>query len=110
MKIYRFISTVRAKDPQGNKPTHYLSARENQGDQNGELVASLWSKTIEKDGVKKSWLSGEMKGEYKDHTEPTKSRKGYVIVEEAELNELIKNSTKPVLVEEDIIDESEIPF
>jgi len=106
MKIYKFISTVKAKDPQGNKPTHYLSAKENQGDQNGELVASLWSKSMEKDGVKKAWLSGEMKAQY---TDTSKTRKGYVIVEEEELRQLLKQIPQEKVDEDEVIQDNN-PF
>jgi len=109
MKIYKFISTVKAKDPQGNKPTHYLSAKENQGDQNGELVASLWSKSMEKDGVKKAWLSGEMKAQYTDHTDTSKTRKGYVIVEEEELRQLLKQIPQEKVDEDEVIQDNN-PF
>lgn len=90
MKIYRNISTIKAKDPKGKMPTHYLSAKENQGDQNGELVASLWARSGEKNGVKYNFLSGEMKRQWTDHTDPSKSRDGYVIIKEKDLNELLK--------------------
>lgn len=85
MKIYKSISTVKAKEVVGNRPTHYLVAKENMGDQKGEFVASLWAK--ESNGSK--FLSGEMKAQYTDHTDASKSRKGFVIVEEAELNKLL---------------------
>lgn len=91
MKIYRHVLTSKAKDPQGNKPTHYLKAFENKGDQTGEFVASLWSKVGKsQDGEAYKFLSGEMKSQYTDHTDHSKDRKGYVIVEEAELNRLLK--------------------
>lgn len=90
MKIYRYVSTTKAKDASGNKPTHYLKAKENQGDKDGEYVASLWTKEFEKDGEKIKFLSGEMKAQYTDHTDTSKSRKGFVVVEEAELNRLLK--------------------
>lgn len=112
MKIYKFISTIKAKDPQGNRPTHYLSAKENQGDKEGELVASLWAKEYMKDGVPVKFLSGEMKSQWTDHTDPSKSREGFVIVKERDLNELLK-----LLGEQDVeVEDSEphpgdnIPF
>jgi len=91
MKIYKFIETVKAKAVSGNLPTHYLKAKENQTDKDGELVASLWAKTWEnpETKVKSNWLSGQMKNEYKDHTDPSKSREGFVVVKEKELKELI---------------------
>ncbi len=91
MKIYKYISTVKAKDPQGKKPTHYIKAKVNMGDPDneGEFVASLWAKEYTRDGVTNKFLSGEMKSQYTDHTDPSKSRKGFVIVEEAELNKLL---------------------
>jgi len=91
-------------------PTHYIKAKENQGDQEGEFVASLWARTWEKDGVKKNWLSGEMKSTYTDHTDTSKSREGYVIVKEKDLNELLKLTKQEETVEDDVIDESNIPF
>lgn len=109
MKIYKFISTVKAKDPKDKQPTHYLSAKQNQGDQNGELVASLWSNSMEKDGVKKAWLSGEMKSQYTDHTDSSKTRKGYVIVEEEELKQLLKKIPSETLEEDKIIEDNS-PF
>jgi len=91
MKIYRYISTIKAKDAEGKKPTHYLVAKEEQTTEKGEFVASLWAKTYKnKDGVEVKFLSGEMKAQWTDHTDPSKSRKGYVIVEEAELNKLLR--------------------
>lgn len=112
MKILRYISTVKAKDVTGNKPTHYLKARENQGDKDGELVASLWAKEYMKDGVPVKFLSGEMKSQWTDHTDPSKSREGFVIVKERDLNELLK-----LLGEQDVeVEDSEphpgdnIPF
>lgn len=90
MKIYKYIATTKAKDITGNKPSHFLKAKANQGDQESVFVASLWTKEFKnEDGVSK-FLSGEMKSEYVDHTDPKKSRKGYVIVEEAELNKLLR--------------------
>lgn len=89
IKIYRSITTVKAKDPQGKQPTHYLKAKVNPGDPESEFVASLWAREVERDGVVSKFLSGEMKAQYTDHTDPTKSRKGFVIVEEAELNKLL---------------------
>lgn len=86
MKIYRTIATVKAKEVVGNRPTHYLVAKENQTDQKGEFVASLWAKEV--NGSK--FLSGEMKAQFTDHTDPSKSRKGYVIVEEVELDRLLR--------------------
>ena len=109
LKIYKFISTVKAKDPKDKQATHYLSAKENQGDQNGELVASLWSKSMEKDGVKKAWLSGEMKAQYTDHTDSSKTRKGYVIVEEEELKQLLKKIPSETLEEDTMIQDND-PF
>jgi len=119
MKIYKTIATLKAKEVVGNRPTHYLVAKENQGDQKGEFVASLWAKEV--NGSK--FLSGEMKAQYTDHTNPEKSRKGFVIVEEAELNKLLNdlkalkssevNVATPEGVgypENDLIDEDTIPF
>lgn len=109
MKIYRIISTTKAKDAQGNKPTHYLKAKENQGDQSSEFVASLWAKEFKnQDGTISKFLSGEMKAQWTDHTDPSKSRKGYVIVEEAELNKLLKETGEPT--EEPDIPVEDIPF
>jgi len=91
MKIYKYIATIKAKDPQGNKPTHYLKAKENQGDKEGELVASLWAKEWKNlEGQVVKFLSGEMKSQWTDHTDPSKNRTGYVIIEEKELNRLLK--------------------
>lgn len=101
IKIYRSISTVKAKDPQGNKPTHYLKAKENSGDPESEFVASLWAKEYTKDGVTSKFLSGEMKAQYTDHSDPTKSRKGFVIVEEVELNKLL-NAYKTFMGDKEI--------
>jgi hypothetical protein len=119
MKIYRTIATLKAKEVVGNRPTHFLVAKENQGDQKGEFVASLWAK--ESNGSK--FLSGEMKAQYTDHTDSSKSRKGFVIVEEAELNKLVNelktlkssdvNVRTPEGVEypeEEDINEEDIPF
>lgn len=83
MKIYRTISTVKAKDPQGSKPTHYLVAKENRDSQDKEFVASLWAKSGEKDGQKYNFLSGEMSKKFE-------SKKGFVIVDEDELNQVLK--------------------
>ena len=112
MKIYKYIATVKARDPKGKMPTHYLSAKENQGDKEGVLVASLWSKEYVKDGATVRFLAGEMKSQYTDHTDPSKSRDGYVVIKESDLNELMK-----LLGEQDVaIEESEphpgdnIPF
>ena len=111
MKIYRYISTLKAKEPKEKMPTHYLVAKENQGDEKSEFVASLWSKQYEKDGVKKNFLSGEMKSTYTDHTDSSKSREGYVIVKEKDLNELLKLAgEQDKAPEDDVIDESNIPF
>jgi len=92
MKIptYKYIATLKAKDPQGNKPTHYLVAKENQGDPKGEFVASLWSKEV--NGSK--FLSGEMKAQYTDHTDSSKTREGYVIVKEMDLIKLQRLAEK----------------
>lgn len=92
MKIYKYLITSKAKNPQGNKPTHYLKASENKNDQTAEFVASLWAKEgKDRDGNGTyKFLSGEMKAQYTDHTDPSKSRQGFVIVEEAELNRLLK--------------------
>ena len=81
IKIYKNISTIRAKEVSGNKPTHYLKAQTSREDE-GVLVASLWAKSGEKDGVKYNFLSGEMSTQYQD-------RPGYVIVNEQDLNGLI---------------------
>lgn len=91
MKILRYIATTKAKDPQGNKPTHYLKARENQGDKESEFVASLWAKEFKnQDGTVSKFLSGEMKSSWTDHSDPSKNREGYVIIKESDLNELMK--------------------
>lgn len=92
MKIYKYILTSKARDVTGQKPTHYLKAFENKGDQIGEFVASLWTKEgKDRDGNGTyKFLSGEMKAQWTDHTDTSKSRKGFVIVEEAELNKLIR--------------------
>lgn len=91
MKTYRYIATTKAKDPQGNKPTHYLKAKEHQGDKESEFVASLWSKEFKSpDGEVSRFLSGEMKAQYTDHTDSSKNREGFVIVKERDLNELLK--------------------
>jgi len=82
LKIYKNISTIKAKDPQGSKPTHYLKATTSKEDRDGVLVASLWAKSGEKDGVKYNFLSGEMSTQYQD-------RPGFVIVNEQDLNSLI---------------------
>lgn len=96
MKIYRYISTVKAKDQEGKKPTHYLKATVEKTDKEGELVASFWSKEWKSpEGEVKKFLSGEMKSQWTDHTDPKKSRKGYVIVEEAELNKLLNGAKLP---------------
>ena len=44
MKIYRLISTIKAKDPKEKQPTHYLVAKQDQTTEKGEVVASLWAK------------------------------------------------------------------
>lgn len=108
MKIYRYILTSKAKDIQGNKPTHYLKAFEKQSDQTGEFVASLWtkeSKNREGNGTYK-FLSGEMKAQWTDHIDPSKSRKGFVIVEESELNKLLKLAN----VSAEPVEDEEPPF
>jgi hypothetical protein len=112
MKIYKYIATVRAKEPKDRMPTHYLSAKENQGDKDGELVASLWAKSGEKNGVKYNFLSGEMKSQWTDHTDPSKSRKGFVIVEEKELNRLLKleKEVNGDTNSEEVVDDDGIPF
>ena len=59
MKIYKYISTTKAKDPSGNKPTHYLKAKVNAGDQTSEFIASLWAKEFtNQDGTVSKFLSG----------------------------------------------------
>ena len=92
MQIYRYLVTSKAKDPQGQRPTHYLKAFENKGDQTGEFVASLWAKEgKDRDGNGTyKFLSGEMKAQYTDHTDSSKSREGFVIVKEADLNRLLR--------------------
>lgn len=124
MKIYKYISTVKAKDPQGNKPTHYIKAKVNTGDPDseGEFVASLWTREYTRDGITSKFLSGEMKSQWTDHNDPTKSRKGFVIVEEAELNKLLNayealqstevNVRTPDGIEypENEIDPNDVPF
>lgn len=116
MKIYKYIATTKAKDAQGNKPTHYLKAKLNQGDKESEFVASLWSKEFKnQDGTVSKFLSGEMKAQYTDHTDPKKSRKGYVIVEEVELNRLLileqeVNGTDTPVEPQKAQGEEEIPF
>ena len=82
IKIYKNISTIKAKEVSGSKPTHYLKAQLSREDKDGVLVASLWAKSGEKDGVKYNFLSGEMSTQYQD-------RPGYVIVSETDLNGLI---------------------
>lgn len=89
LKIYKSISTIKAKDAQGNKPTHYLKAQINKDDKDGVLVASLWAKSGEKDGVKYNFLSGVMKDKFIDQDGKTPPRDGYVIVSETDLNGLI---------------------
>jgi hypothetical protein len=111
IKIYRYIATVKAKDPQGNKPTHYLKAKENQGDKEGEFVASLWTKEFKnQNGEVSRFLSGEMKSQWTDHTDSSKNREGFVIIKERDLNELLKlvKTEKVEEVPED--DGSGIPF
>lgn len=89
IKQYKFISTIKAKNPVGNKPTHYLKATINKDDKEGELVASLWAKSGEKDGVKYNFLSGVMKDKFVDQDGNIPPREGYVIVSESELNGLL---------------------
>lgn len=112
MKIYRNISTVKAKDAQGKKPTHYLKASVDQNDKAPEFVASLWAKEWKTDeGTTVKFLSGQMKEQWTDHTDPTKSRKGFVIVEEADLNRLLKLEREVNGVEEvQTADTTEAPF
>ncbi len=86
IKIYRTISTVKAKEVSGNKPTHYLRAGTSKDDKEGELVASLWSK--EYNGSK--FLSGEMKKKWIDQDGNFPPREGYVIVKETDLSNLIQ--------------------
>jgi len=91
MKIYKYIATTKAKDPQGQRPTHYLKAKENSGDKEGEFVASLWAKEFNNtDGTVSKFLAGEMKSQWTDHNDSSKNREGYVIVKESDLNELMK--------------------
>jgi hypothetical protein len=91
MKIYKYIATVKAKEGKEKMPTHYLKAKENATDKEGEFVASLWAKEWKSpEGQIVKFLSGEMKSQWTDHTDPSKSREGYVIVKERDLNELIK--------------------
>ncbi len=109
MKIYRIISTVKAKDAGDKKPTHYLKAGIDKDDKKPEYVASLWAKEWKSpEGVVVKFLSGQMKDQWTDHTDPSKSRKGYVIVEEAELNKLLKDVGEPA-EEAEVVDE-DIPF
>lgn len=110
MKIYKYISTVKAKEPKGKSPTHYLAAKENMNDPKGEIVASLWSKEFTKDGQTSRFLSGEMKSQWTDHTDPSKSREGYVIIRERDLNELMKLAGEQDVDVEDDIPPSDIPF
>lgn len=96
MIIYKYISTIKAKDPKDKQPTHYLVAKSEQTEKEGVFVASLWSKEYKnKEGSVVKFLSGEMKSEWTDHTDTSKNRKGYVIVEEAELNKLLNGSKLP---------------
>ena len=96
MKIYRFVSTIKAKDPKDKQPTHYLVAKQDQTTEKGEFVASLWAKEYKnKDGESVKFLSGQMKETWTDHTDKSKSRKGYVIVEEDELNKLLGGAKLP---------------
>lgn len=91
MKIYKYISTIKAKDPKDKQPTHYLVAKEEQTTEKGEFVASLWAKEYtNKEGEVVRFLSGEMKASWTDHTDPSKSREGFVIIKERDLNELLK--------------------
>ena len=89
LKIYKSISTIKAKEATGNKPTHYLKAQINKDDKEGVLVASLWAKSGEKDGVKYNFLSGVMKDKFVDQDGNIPPREGYVIVSESELNGLL---------------------
>ena len=82
LKIYKNISTVKAKEVSGSKPTHYLKATTSREDKEGVLVSSLWAKSGDKDGVRYNFLSGEMSTKYQD-------RQGYVIVNEEDLNNLL---------------------
>lgn len=86
IKIYKTISTVKAKEPKENQPTHYLVAKENKDSQDKEFVASLWAKSGETNGVKYNFLSGEMSKKF----EGEKPREGFVIVKVSELERVIK--------------------
>ncbi len=90
IKIYRNISIFKKDNATGSQPTHDVTASDEKFE-NKVTVASLWTK----DGAKGKFLSGQMKKEYK-------SEKGtypaYVIVQEDELNELIRQSELPPLV------------
>jgi hypothetical protein len=113
MKIYRFISTIKAKETTGKQPTHYLVAKPEQTTEKGEFVASLWAKSYKnKDGEEVRFLSGEMKAQWTDHNDQSKSREGFVIVNERELNKLLAQTgveAEEVLPEEEITPE-DIPF
>lgn len=86
IKIYKTISTVKAKEPKDNQPTHYLVAKENKESEQKEFVASLWAKSGEKDGVKYNFLSGEMSKKF----DGEKPREGFVIVKVSELEKVLK--------------------
>jgi len=117
MKIYKYIATVKAKPGTEKSPTHYLKAKENATDKDGEFVASMWAKEWKSpQGEIVKFLSGEMKAQWTDHTDPSKSRKGFVIIEESELNRLLKlekevNGVEDTSVEpENALQADEIPF
>lgn len=88
MKIYKYISTIKNKDVEGNKPTHSLVAKESKEDKKGKYVASLWARSYENnEGEKINFLSGETKNSYSSNGEEIT---GYVIVGEAELKKILK--------------------
>ena len=109
MKIYRYISTIKAKESKDKQPSHYLVAKEQQTTEKGEFVAALWAKSYKnKSGEEVRFLSGEMKAQWTDHTDPSKNRKGFVIVEENELNKLLREVGEPA--EEADIPPEDVPF
>lgn len=73
-------------------------------------ASAIWLKDA-KDGSK--FFSGMMQKVWRDHTDETKTRDGFVIVSENELNKLekevayLKGETLPI---EPALDTSEIPF
>jgi hypothetical protein len=83
IKQYKEIATLQKKDVKEGQPSHYLKAKVNKDDKEGVIVASLWSKSYDNNGVTKRFLSGLM-------SEPYQDRDGYVIVSQKDLNNLIK--------------------